>query len=59
MFAFRQIAPSEPTYFLNDPIDQEKKRLIGNKQIFLFIIRLDQSESLSLCKREIQRLYLW
>ena len=24
LFAFRQIAPSEPTYFLNDPSDQEK-----------------------------------
>ena len=31
---------------------------VGNKQIFLFIIGLNQSESLSLYKREIRRLFL-
>ena len=34
LFGFRQIVPSGPTYILNDPSDQEKNRLIGNKQIF-------------------------
>ena len=34
-----------------DILSNRKKRLIGNKQIFFFIIRLNQSESLSLYKR--------
>ena len=41
------------------PLSLHENQALGNKQIFLFIIKLNQSESLSLYKREIRRLSLW